>query len=379
MDKETENRRRLSALLGIMSTLGESASIDEILFAVTKEVMAATGATSCNSFLMQDTDGRLYYRIVGPRRPTNWSVPNPPDALAVEVLRTGRPMAVEDCANDPRCDAASQKRFGICSALVFPLLHDGRALAAACCIFTEPHSFTDDEIAVVMAIASVAAMAVAHSHIDAENLRLAVAEERNRLSQELHDSLCQSLAATKMQLNLLMMDSSLSNRAKDHAREAIALVENAYADARDVVHSFRAAGTAEKDFPRMFEAYVRDFSARTGIRTRWDVEEEHLAELSPDAVLQISRVMGEALSNVRKHARAHTVSLSSSLADTDVVISIEDDGIGFDPADVPGEPQGHFGLKVMAERASLAGGSLHIEASSPHGTLVRLSIPRGSH
>ena len=176
-----------------------------------------------------------------------------------------------------------------------------------------------------------------------------------------------------------MMDPSLSDRAKVHAREAIALVENAYADARDVVHSFRAAGTAEKDFPRMFEAYVRDFSARTGIRTRWDVEEEHLAELSPDAVLQISRVMGEALSNVRKHARAHTVSLSSSLADTDVVISIEDDGIGFDPADVPGEPQGHFGLKVMAERASLAGGSLHIEASSPHGTLVRLSIPRGSH
>ena len=377
MSSIEETDRRLSALLGIMTALGKSASVDEILFAVTKEVVAATGATTCNSFLMRDNDGRLYYRIVGPTFPSDWTAPNPPDALAIEVLRTGRPIAVYDCAQDPRCDAISQKRFGIRSALVFPLLHDGKALAAACCIFTKPHRFTEDEIAVVMAIAGVAAMAVAHTHIDAENLRLAVAEERNRLSQELHDSLCQSLAATKVRLNLLLMDSRLSENAKVHAQEAIDLVNDAYSDARDIVHSFRAAGTVGKNFPHMFQVYVRDFSARTGIEVTWSVKESHIVELSPDIILQLSRVMGEALSNVRKHAHAHNVILSSSVSNNVVSVIIEDDGVGFDPGSAPGEQEGHFGLKVMSERASLAGGQLSIKPRHPQGTRIVLSVPRG--
>lgn len=373
-----EQDRRLSALLGIMGVLGASASIDEVLFAVAEEVVAATGATACNSFLMCDPDGHLFYRIVGPEHPTNWSVPSPPDALAVEVLRTGLPIAVADCAADPRCDQASQRRFGICSALAFPLVHTGKTLAAGCCIFTEPHRCTEDEIAVVMAIAGVAAMAVAHSRVDAENLRLAVAEERNRLSQELHDSLCQSLAATKIQLNLLMREPGVPAAARAHAQEAIALVEDAYADARDVVHSFRMAASAEESFLPMLDAYVRDFSTRTGIRVLWDIQESHLAELSPDATLQLSRVIGEALSNVRKHAQAGRVALTSTVADDTVSVSVEDDGVGFDAGEVPGESQGHFGLRVMAERAALAGGALRVEGVPTGGTRVTLLVPRGS-
>lgn len=378
MAMQEEQDRRLSALLGIMDVLGASASIDEVLFAVAEEVVAATGATACNSFLMCDPDGHLFYRIVGPEHPTNWSVPSPPDALAVEVLNTGRPIAVADCAADPRCDQASQRRFGICSALAFPLVHAGKTLAVGCCIFTEPHRCTEDEIAVVMAIAGVAAMAVAHSQVDAKNLRLAVAEERNRLSQELHDSLCQSLAATKIQLNLLMREPGVSAAARAHAQDAIALVDDAYADARDVVHSFRMAANAEESLLPMLDAYVRDFSTRTGIQVLWDIHANHLAELSPDATLQLSRVIGEALSNVRKHARARSVVLSSTVADDFVGVSVEDDGVGFDMGDAPGESEGHFGLRVMAERAALAGGALRVEGVPTGGTRVTLLVPRGS-
>lgn len=229
-----------------------------------------------------------------------------------------------------------------------------------------------------MAIAGVAAMAVAHSQVDAKNLRLAVAEERNRLSQELHDSLCQSLAATKIQLNLLMREPGVSAAARAHAQDAIALMDDAYDDARDVVHSFRMAANAEESLLPMLDAYVRDFSTRTGIQVLWDIHANHLAELSPDATLQLSRVIGEALSNVRKHARARSVVLSSTVADDFVGVSVEDDGVGFDMGDAPGESEGHFGLRVMAERAALAGGALRVEGVPTGGTRVTLLVPRGS-
>ncbi len=378
MTMDEERDRRLSALLGIMTVLGGTASINEILFAVSTEVVSATGATACNSFLMTDGNGNFYYRIVGPDQPQDWTVPDPPDALAVEVLETGLPIAVSDCANDPRCDAVSRQRFGIKSALVFPLLHGGKVLAAACCIFMEPHQFTEEEIAVVMAIAGVGAMAVSHANIDEENLRLAVAEERNRLSQELHDSLCQSLAATKIQLSLLMREPGVPEGVKSRAREAIDLVEGAYADARDIVHAFRAAGSVGEDFPTAFEAYVRDFSTRTGIQVIWKVRETDLRDLAPDAMLQISRVLGEALSNVRKHARASTVALASTTDGAYTTITVEDDGIGFKAKEAQGESNGHFGLKVMAERATLAHGTFALEEVSPHGTRVVLRVPRRS-
>lgn len=369
---------QLTALLEIMGTLSSTASVDEVLESVAREVVSATGAASCGSFLMRDPDGSTYYRIVGldPNAPDWWSAPDPPDPLALEVLETGVPVCVPDCSVDPRCDAPSRVAFNICSAMVFPLVHRGTTLAAACCTFSEPHEFTDMEVAVVMAIASVAAMAVAHSHVDEENVRLAIAEERNRLSKELHDSTCQSLAATKIQLSMLLEDPSLSDAARGHAREALSLVEGAYADTRDVVHSFRAAGTVGDGFPAAFESYVRDFSRRTGVAARWMVDTDHFAALSPDATLQAARVLGETLTNVRKHAHAGEVVIESRLLDDAVEFTTTDDGVGFDPSGAPGEAEGHFGLKVMEERAALAGGRLSVERVEPHGTRVVLTIPR---
>lgn len=118
MAMREEQDRRLSALLGIMDVLGASASIDEVLFAVAEEVVAATGATACNSFLMCDPDGHLFYRIVGPEHPTNWSVPSPPDALAVEVLNTGRPIAVATAPPTP--GATRHRSDGSASARLWP-------------------------------------------------------------------------------------------------------------------------------------------------------------------------------------------------------------------------------------------------------------------
>jgi signal transduction histidine kinase len=85
------------------------------------------------------------------------------------------------------------------------------------------------------------------------------------------------------------------------------------------------------------------------------------------------RLMQEALLNVRKHAQATRVEVSLRLSDGNVVLSVRDNGCGFDPSSVP---SGHLGLLMMRERAQAASGTLEIDTSAGSGTTVRLKFPQ---
>jgi len=368
--------RWLTSLLEITRVSCSATSMREVLNAVSREVVGATGATACGSFLFANRAERGYYCFTDPQPPEEYLAPDPPDRLAVEALQTKRPVVSVDCAHDDRCDQVAQQMFGIESALAFPLVFQDEAIAAGLVWFDRPHEFTQDEIDVVMGIAQAAAMAVVNAKLNQENLQLAIAQERNRLAQELHDSVCQSLATTKLSLNLLLCGEELSESAVTQIKDAIRLIDQGYADARDIVHSFRAAGTLETDaFPAYFKNYLADFSSRNDIRVENRILDEHFALLSTDVMLQVARILGEAVSNVRKHSWAHSLVLRSEVGERDVVMMVEDDGIGFDIASVPGSVLGHFGLSIMRERANIVSGDVRIEPVQPHGTRVVLTVP----
>lgn len=374
---EAQGRERwLPSLLRIMRVSCSATSMREVLNAVSSEVLSAIGATACGSFLFADRAEHGYYCFADPQPPEDYYAPDPPDRLAMEAMQTKLPVAVADCVLDERCDQVSQRRFGIASALAFPLVFQDEAIAAGLVWFAERHEFTQDEIDVVMGIAQAAAMAVANAKLNQENLQLAIAQERNRLAQELHDSVCQSLATTKLSLNLLLCTEQLGESVAGQVRDAIALIDQGYADVRDIVHSFRAAGTLETDaFPGYFKNYLADFAARTKIHVENNIPDEHFGLLSTDVLLQVARILGEAASNVRKHSWAQNISFSSKVTERDVVMTIEDDGIGFDISSVPGSVLGHFGLSIMRERANIVSGDVRIESVEPHGTRVVLSVP----
>jgi signal transduction histidine kinase len=89
------------------------------------------------------------------------------------------------------------------------------------------------------------------------------------------------------------------------------------------------------------------------------------------------RITQEALTNAARHARARSVEVNLLQTADDLVVTIRDDGVGFDPAAMrtPAMRRAHFGLVSMGERASLAGGSLTIDSSPGAGTTVRVSFP----
>jgi two-component system nitrate/nitrite sensor histidine kinase NarX len=101
------------------------------------------------------------------------------------------------------------------------------------------------------------------------------------------------------------------------------------------------------------------------------------ADVSPAAVAVVVRVLGEALSNVARHARARQATVRLRVNGERLELVVDDDGAGFDPAAGGGRSEGHFGLAIMRERARGCGGECEIGPRPGGGTRVALRVPAG--
>jgi len=216
----------------------------------------------------------------------------------------------------------------------------------------------------------------------------AVADERLRLSQEVHDTIAQDLAGLRFlverarrQADAAVSDPGLgeipgeaeSSRPLDQTLDMIAsAVDTLHAESRDLI-SARAPVPAGSSFAEAVERIAGRFARETDITVETEVAD---VRLTREAEVVFVRCLQEGLSNVRKHAEATRVWLSVTASDDGAVMTLADDGVGL-PADVP---EG-FGLPGMAERVRQAGGSFAVSSPGPHGGVglrVRMPLPVGS-
>jgi len=106
-----------------------------------------------------------------------------------------------------------------------------------------------------------------------------------------------------------------------------------------------------------------------------DVDTDGVGDLQPDAEQLVFRTVQEALRNVSDHAQANRVRVAVWRDDGRIVTTVEDDGVGFAPADRGGPREGHFGLALLRDRASDFGGELTIDSAPGRGTAIRLEVP----
>jgi two-component system nitrate/nitrite sensor histidine kinase NarX len=213
-----------------------------------------------------------------------------------------------------------------------------------------------------------------------ENVRLgarlretAVSEERSLLAQELHDSIAQSLAFLKIQVQLLRSAIAGGDRREiEQALEEIdAGVRESYADVRELLVHFRTRAGHE-DIEHAIRTTLSKFEHQTGLKSTLDIRGGGVP-LPPDTQVQVLHILQEALSNVRKHAGASQVWLSVEQAPVWRFV-VRDDGVGFDPETVA-RGETHVGLRIMRERAQRIGGDVVVDATPGRGTVVVLSLP----
>jgi NarL family two-component system sensor histidine kinase YdfH len=202
---------------------------------------------------------------------------------------------------------------------------------------------------------------------------LSIANERQRMARELHDTLSQGLAGLILQLEAAdaHLASSRPEKAQQIVANAMLNARSTLADARSAIDDLRQQGNSAqlRDLLRM---EIARFEAGIGIHCVFQVD---LTSPIPEPLKEtVIRAAAEALTNIARHAHAAQVWLDVRALPNSAQLdfSIRDDGQGFDPARIP---SGHYGLLGLRERILLSGGELRIESAPGQGTHLSFTIP----
>ncbi len=384
---ETSERRRrelektarsLEATRDVAVAIGGKIALEHVLELIVKRGRALVGARSLVIMLREGHELVVHASaghiqdMQGKRLPIAGSTSG-------QVLERRLAERITDI--DARLRIAPSE-FGVSdahTALLVPMVYRGEALGvlAAFDRGEDGNMFGEDDEQVLRTFAASAATAVAMAQsVQADRLRssLAAADaERRHWARELHDETLQGLGGLRVLLSSALRRDDLE-LAQEAMREAVEQIESEIANLRAIITELRPAALDELGLRTAIEALLDRHREQSGFEIDGELalpgpstSDERLIE---DLETAVYRMVQEALTNVAKHARANHVRVVVRESGTELLIEVQDDGVGFD---MQTTSEG-FGLAGMQERASLAGGKLSVE-SGPRGTLLTARLP----
>jgi signal transduction histidine kinase len=220
--------------------------------------------------------------------------------------------------------------------------------------------------------------AALHAQLLAQAREGGATDERQRLAREIHDTLAQGLTGIITQLEAAGQAEHEPAEWRRHLANAARLARESLAEAR---RSVRALGPAPLERARLPEALAEvagKWSSVSGVPAKVAITGT-ARPLHPEIEATLLRTAQEALANVAKHAAASRAGLTLSYMEDVVTLDVRDDGVGFDPAGVPGDGDGDasggFGLTSMRQRVRRLAGTLTVESEPGGGTAVSATVP----
>jgi signal transduction histidine kinase len=293
------------------------------------------------------------------------------------IIRQGRTLRIGDIASHPNSYGFPPHHPEMHSLLGVPVRAKGRIVGDL--YLTNKRSaatFTEEDERLVDMFALHAGIAIENARLHEELQRLAVVDERDRISQDLHDSIIQSLYALSLGLEDVP-DEFADNptEATVHVERAIDTIHATIRDIRNLILGLRPALLQDLDLDEALFALANEFRLNTMIDLELHVADP-LPAISPEQVDQLLAMTREGLSNVARHSGASRAMLALTVNNGTLKLLIGDNGEGFDPAEGRGE--GHHGLGNLQSRAEALGGSLEVKSSPGAGTQIEAHIPLAS-
>jgi two-component system, NarL family, sensor histidine kinase DevS len=372
-EEAQERERRLDAVREIVAGILQQDDLHEVLTLVARRARELAGAdlatiampeVGAERLALTVAEGLHAERLLG----MSFGVE---ESVSGEVMRTDRPVILDDASADQRTYQPMISTGEIGPAMFVPLSSAGMAFGTlAVANQRGGRPFASEDLALVETFARQASVALEFARVQGELRRLAVLDDRERIAKELHDGAIQSLFAVGMGLQVaaqLSGDADLGKRLEGAAEE----VDRVIRDLRNYIFGLRPGILADRQLDQALRHLADEFEERSGVTTAVEIDADVAAELASRAgdVVQLAR---EALSNVERHAAAATCRLSLSRLDGTAVLEIDDDGQGFETTHQQGSGQG---LRNLRERAASLGGEFSIESTSGQGTTVRIDIP----
>jgi two-component system nitrate/nitrite sensor histidine kinase NarX len=237
--------------------------------------------------------------------------------------------------------------------------------------------YSEREWGFIHRIAELAVIAISSSRLREREQQMAILAERERIAREMHDSLAQVLGFIHLRLvdlrtKVARVESPQMNASLD---ELTSVAQDAYRDVREAILGLRESSRAGRSLFENLRAYLERYEHQAGIDTAFETDFDQPPNLSPQAEIHVIRVIQEALTNVRKHARARHATVRATTQEGMVAFVVEDDGRGFNVNDPALSFDGGFGLQAMRERMELIGGSLVIDSAPKRGTRIIAMVP----
>jgi signal transduction histidine kinase len=245
-------------------------------------------------------------------------------------------------------------------------------------LYARPHDFAAEEVALAQAYADQVAQAIANARLQVHLEQAAAAAERNRLAQELHDTVKQDLASTSLiAQSLPLVWQTHRTRAEAALQDLQTTTQSAYAGLQALLLELRPTALEQLPLAEALRQLGAAMSTRAGVPVDVDVEG---AAAMPEPLLPAAvkfagyRVAQEAMTNATKHARARAIRVRLRASVTRgrrrLELEIADDGKGFDLQAIPA---GHFGLAIMRERARGVGAHVQVRSQAGRGTAVTMT------
>jgi two-component system, NarL family, sensor histidine kinase DevS len=370
--QEAQRRERwLESLHEITGNILEGVGADSLLTSIAEHARDLAGADAATILTTTPSPGRLVVAAaVGAYAPQvqGQSVPAA-KSISGAVMETGKPLHTDDAATQGGAYQPIIRLGHVGPAIFVPLRVRGRSTGTLMVANTKGgRGFDEGMVKLVETFADQASISIEYARVQADVQRLGLMEERDRIAKELHDGIIQSLFAVGMGLQSTALTSG-SPETTARVERAVGELDRIIRDLRNYIFGLRPGILADRQLDQALRALGEEVEATSHIPVTVDVDAALSADLSARShdVVQLTR---EALSNITRHSRAKHAVVRLARRGSDAVLSIEDDGIGFDAA----APASGSGMQNMRERAATIGAKLRVSSTGGKGTKLRFTF-----
>jgi DNA-binding NarL/FixJ family response regulator/signal transduction histidine kinase len=382
--RRARERERAAALAAVVEDLGAELSLRPLLERILDRSITLLGGDAGSICLVDEVAGSYRKEAdIGVACQAGRVFPLSEGVTGAVVAARGAVM-FDDYAEVPGGHVPAEDRVTLRGVIGVPIWWRDEIIGSCVVFSRDPdRAFTREDADLLELFAKHAALAITYArlHERAETTARAeaAAEERNRMAREVHDTVAKGLVSV-----LLHLRSAEADLAARRLAELAPAVGAARAAAQFALEETRRSVLGLAPSPlegrSLEEALERElaWANRTGVADVRLVVAGRPGPLRTEQAHTLFRIAQEALTNALHHASARSVRLGIVYAPDAVTLFVQDDGSGFDPVEVEQAGALHgLGLRGMAERARLAGGSLDLDSTPGWGTRVRARLPRG--
>ena len=328
-----------------------------------EEVRAAAPADR-GAVLGASGGGRLVVLAQHGSDRVDWETSLDADTPIAEAWASQQPQLASHSLSRSRADS------GGVSALIVPLVAGVRTVGLVVVEADRPGAFPPSTLSAVTQLVAPAALRLEAALLFDEVRSLATNEERQRLAREIHDGVAQELVMVGYGIDNAL--AQLPPEAESAAEELRAVrneVTRVITELRLSLFELRSEVDRHGGLASAIADYARMVAASSGLRVHFSLDES-TARLPAAVEAELLRIAQEAITNARKHAQASNLWISCEVDPPYARVVVSDDGQGIDQQ----QPEGRYGLAIMAERAERIRGQLEIRNRHPRGTTVAVAL-----